>query len=34
MALPSRFHRAFPDGVPVTRVGLKEAVEGIQGFLK
>ncbi len=32
-ALPSRFQRAFPDGVPVSRVGLKEAVEGVRGFL-
>jgi ATP-dependent DNA helicase DinG len=32
--LPSRFHRAFPDGVPVARVGLKEAVEGVRGFLE
>jgi hypothetical protein len=26
-------HRTFPDGVPVTRVGLKDAVEGVRGFL-
>ena len=32
-ALPSRFQRAFPDGVPVSRVGLKDAVEGVRGFL-
>lgn len=33
-AMPSRFARAFPEGVPVTRVGLKDAVAGVKAFLR
>ena len=32
-ALPSRLTSAFPPGVTVERVGLKEAVEITKGFL-
>jgi ATP-dependent DNA helicase DinG len=30
--MPSRFHAAFPAGVPVARVGLREAVETVRAF--
>jgi ATP-dependent DNA helicase DinG len=32
-ALPSRLAAAFPEGVPVERVGLAEAVAGTRAFL-
>jgi ATP-dependent DNA helicase DinG len=32
--MPSRLKRAFPPDVPYIRVGLKEAVEEVRGFLK
>jgi len=31
--MPSRLWGAFPEGVTPARVGLKEAVEGVRGFL-
>jgi ATP-dependent DNA helicase DinG len=33
-AVPSRFLAAFPEGAEVSRVGLRDAVEGIRDFLK
>jgi len=32
--LPTRFTRAFPEGVSVERVGLAEAVDGVKWFLE
>jgi len=32
-ALPSRMLGAFPEGVEVQRLGLKEAIEGVRGFI-
>jgi len=32
-ALPSRLHGAFPPGVEVHRVGIKDAIETVRGFL-
>jgi ATP-dependent DNA helicase DinG len=32
-ALPTRLHTAFPPGVAVERIGLKEAVERTRAFL-
>jgi ATP-dependent DNA helicase DinG len=31
--MPSRLFGAFPEGVVPERVGLKDAVEGVRGFL-
>ena len=31
--MPSRLFGAFPEGVTPARMGLKEAVEGVRGFL-
>lgn len=33
-AMPSRFHNAFPEDVEIERIGLKQACETIQDFLK
>ena len=32
--MPSRLHGAFPEGTPIERLGLKQACENIQDFLK